>query len=158
VTHASPVALVHRRRRLRTGRKDVLLSASRALEAKAMDLGAHGVVAAAFQDARHFTPASRARYERLADQSAFVAALGVGMGTEPAPGVSGADLTLDDILRHEWNLAVLGPHYAGALVARDLGDAGPDRDRRFEFVLTFDRHLVVEVAASLVGRVIAGAA
>ena len=40
----------------------------------------------------------------------------------------------------------------GALVARDLGDAGPDRDRRFE-ALTFDRQLVVDVTAALVGRV-----
>ncbi len=149
----SPVALVHRRRSLRTGRKDVLLSASRALEAKALQLGPHGVVAAAFQDVRHFTPATRARYERLAERSAFVAALGVGMGAEPVSGVRGADLAPDDILRHEWNLAVLGPHYAGALVARDLGDTGPDRDRRFEFVLTFDRELVIDVAAALVGRV-----
>jgi EAL domain-containing protein (putative c-di-GMP-specific phosphodiesterase class I) len=149
----SPVALVHRRRRLRIGRKDVLLSASRALEAKALQMGPHGVVAAAFQDVRHFTPATRARYERLADRSALVAALGVGMGSEPMPGVHGADLEPNDILRHEWNLAVLGPHYAGALVARDLGDTGPDRDRRFEFVLTFDRQLVIDVAAALIGRV-----
>jgi DICT domain-containing protein len=83
----------------------------------------------------------------------LVAALGVGMGAEPVPGVRGADLATDDILRHEWNLAVLGPHYAGALVARDLGDVGPDRDRRFEFVLTFDRELVIDVAAALVRRV-----
>jgi len=75
------------------------------------------------------------------------------MTAEPAPGVRGAYLAPDDILRHEWNLAVLGPHYAGALVARDLGDSGPDRDRRFEFALTFDRDLVVDVAAALIARV-----
>ncbi|MGZ4298376.1 MAG: sensor domain-containing phosphodiesterase [Solirubrobacteraceae bacterium] len=149
----SPVALVHRRRSLRIGRKDVLLSASRALEAQALELGAHAVVAAAFQSATHFTPATRERYRRLASRSALVAALGVGMSAEPAPGVRGADLAPDDILRHEWNLAVLGPHYAGALVARDLGDGGPDRDRPFEFVLTFDRDLVVDVAAALIARV-----
>lgn len=45
---------------------------------------------------------------------------------------------------------MIAPHYAGALVARDLGDGGPDRDRRFEFVLTFDRDLVVDVAAALI--------
>ena len=150
---SSPVALVHHRRGLRIGRKDVLLSASRALEAKAFELGPHGVVAAAFQDVRHFTPATRVRYERLADRAAFVAALGVGMGAAPVPGVRGAELAPDDILRHEWNLAVLGPHYAGAVVARDLGDTGSDRGRRFEFVLTFDRDLVVDVAAAPMARV-----
>ncbi|MFZ1993949.1 MAG: EAL domain-containing protein [Solirubrobacteraceae bacterium] len=150
---ASPVALVHRRRSLRTGRKDVLLSASRALESKALGLGPHAVVVAAFQDVRHFTLATQLRYRQLADRTAFVAALGVGMGTEPAPGVRGGDLARNDILRHEWNIAVLGPHYAGALVARDLGDDGPEHHRRFEFVLTFDRDLVVDVTAALIRHV-----
>ena len=68
------------------------------------------------------------------------------------PGVRGVQLADDDILLGEWDLAVLGPHFSGALVARDLGDGGQDRDRRFEFVLTFDRDLVVDVAAALIAR------
>jgi hypothetical protein len=51
------------------------------------------------------------------------------------------------------SLAVLGPHYAAAAVGHDLGDTGPDRERRFEFVRTFDRELVVDVAATLIARV-----
>ena len=51
------------------------------------------------------------------------------------------------------DIAVLGPHYAGALVARDLGDSGPDHQRRFAFVVTFDRELVTEVAAIFIARV-----
>ena len=51
-----------------------------------------------------------------------------------------------------WDIAVLGPHYSGALVARDLDDSGPDRERRFEFVLTFERTLVADVAAALISR------
>jgi EAL domain-containing protein (putative c-di-GMP-specific phosphodiesterase class I) len=152
----SPVELVHGRRGLRVGRKDVLLSVSRALEAQALELGDHAVVVAAFQDARHFTRATYTRYRRLAARAAFVAALGVGMSAVPAPGVRGASLDPDDVLRDEWNIAVLGPHYAGALVARDLGDRASDRERRFEFVLTFDRDLVVDVAAALISRVASG--
>jgi DICT domain-containing protein len=34
------------------------------------------------------------------------------------------------LLVGEWDLAIVGPHYAAVLVARDLGD---DRVRRFEF-------------------------
>ncbi len=56
VLPSSPVALVHARRERRVGRKDVLLSVTRALEAQALQLGAHAVIAAAFQDVRHFTP------------------------------------------------------------------------------------------------------
>ena len=48
---------------------------------------------------------------------------------------------------------MLGPHYAAALVARDLGDLGPDHQRRFEFVLTFDRDLVTDVIVALIARV-----
>jgi EAL domain-containing protein (putative c-di-GMP-specific phosphodiesterase class I) len=150
---SSPVALVHARRGLKVGRKDILLSVTRALEAQALDLGAHAVIAAAFQDVRHFTPATRVLYEELGARTSLTVALGVNMPDPPAPGVRGADLSPDDELVGEWDIAVLSPHYAGALVARDLGDTGADRERRFEFVLTFDRDLVTEVAASLIGRV-----
>ncbi len=149
----SPVDLVRDRRPLRVGRKDVLLSITRALEAQALALGGHAVVLSAFQDVRHFSPATADRYARLARETAFAAALGAGMPEEPAPGVRGAELADGDVLRGEWDIAVIGPHYAGALVARDLGDDGEDRMRRFEFVLTFDRELVLDVAASLMLRV-----
>jgi EAL domain-containing protein (putative c-di-GMP-specific phosphodiesterase class I) len=149
----SPVALVHDRRGLTVGRKDVLLSVTRALEAQALTLGAHAVVAATFQDVRHFTPATRDRYEQLGAHTSLTVALGTGMPDPPAAGVRGADLSPDDELVGEWDIAVLGPHYAGALVARDLGDTGPDHKRRFEFALTFDRELVTEVAGTLIARV-----
>ena len=149
----SPVALVHAQRGLRVGRKDVLLSVTRALEAQALQLGAHAVIAATFQDVRHFTPRTHARYEQLGAHTSLAVALGIGMPDPPAAGVRGADLSPDDELIGEWDVAVLGPHYAGALIARDLGDSGPDHQRRFEFVLTFDRQLVTEVAATLIARV-----
>ena len=153
VPASSPVALVHAQRGLRVGRKDVLLSVTRALEAQALQLGAHAVVAAAFQDVRHFTRRTRARYEQLGARTSLTVALGIGMPDPPAAGVRGANLSPDDELAREWDIAVLGPHYAGALVARDLSDTGPDHERRFEFVLTFDRQLVIEVAAMLIARV-----
>jgi EAL domain-containing protein (putative c-di-GMP-specific phosphodiesterase class I) len=151
---SSPVALVHERRGLKTGRKDVLLSVTRALEAQAMELGEHAVIVSAFQHARNFSSATRARYERLGARAGLAVALGVGMPDPPAPGVRGARLDPGDVLVGEWDVAVIGPHFAGALVARDLGDDSPDRDRRFEFVLTFDRELVTYVAATLIGRLI----
>lgn len=71
------------------------------------------------------------------------------------PGVRGTAIGEDDPLACEWDVAVLGPHFAAALVARDLGDDGPDRERAFEFALTFDRELVVDVVATLLHRVVA---
>jgi hypothetical protein len=44
-------------------------------------------------------------------------------------------------------------HYSGALIARDLGDDGPDADRRYEFVVTHDRDLVLDASRSLMARI-----
>jgi DICT domain-containing protein len=79
------------------------------------------------------------------------------MGAEPVPGdptVRGADLASDDVLRGEWVVTVVGPHFAGALIAKDLLDGGPDRQRRFLFTITYDRDQVIRAANSLLRRVI----
>jgi hypothetical protein len=55
--------------------------------------------------------------------------------------------------RGEWVIAVVGAHYAGALIAHDLGDSGPDQDRRFAFTLTHDYVTVLAAARSLMDRV-----
>lgn len=152
-SHRSPFELVAARKTCRPGRKDLLLAVTRRLEAHARELGRECVVVSAFQEARFFTPATHRIYADLAERTALVAALGVGLAPEPAPGVRGTSLSLEDPLRGEWDVAVIGPHFAAALVARDLGDGGPDRQRRFEFVLTFERELVVDVVQSMLSRV-----
>ena len=78
----------------------------------------------------------------------------MGLSAEPVPGVRGATLPLDDPLRGQWHVVVLGPHFAGALVARELGDTGPDMDRRFEYLITFDREAVIHAARSLMIRIV----
>lgn len=151
----TPFELIAGRRRLRRGDKRLLLALSRQLEAEALALGGETVVLATFQDARFFTPASRERYQRLAEHAALVGALGHGLEPEPAPCVRGANLERDEALRGEWDVAVIGPHFAGAFVARDLGDGGRDADRRFDYFVTYDRELVVAAARTLMARVVA---
>jgi DICT domain-containing protein len=112
------------------------------------------VILGAFEDVRHFTPATRRRYAELAERVAFVGALGRGIATVPAPGVRGAVLHPDDPVNGEWHVAVMAPHFCAALVAGDLGDTGPDPDRRFDYVLTYDRDLVSQIAAGLMGRML----
>ena len=51
-------------------------------------------------------------------------------------------------------MVVIGPHFAAAFVARDLGDEGPDDDRRFEYFMTYDRELVANAARPLLHRLI----
>jgi DICT domain-containing protein len=56
-----------------------------------------------------------------------------------------------DALCREWNVIVVGPHYTGALVARDRGEAAEEPYRRYDHIVTHDRDLVVEAARSLLG-------
>ncbi|MCW2536412.1 MAG: hypothetical protein JWQ26_2111, partial [Modestobacter sp.] len=138
---------------LRRAPKALLIELSKQLERQAMRLGDTCVVAATFQEARHFTPATTLRYRDLVSRVGFVAALGEDLPVEPLPGVRGTHLRADDPVRGEWDVVVLSPHFSAALLARDLHDDGPDAERTFEFALTYDRDTVVRAARSLLGRV-----
>ncbi len=144
--------------RSRVGDKRVLLALSRQLEAEAEGLSTESVVLATFQESSYFTPATRERYEALARGCALVGALGVGMDQSPAPGVRGGEIDPGDPLRGEWDVVVISPHFAGAFVARDLGVPGADMDRQFEFCMSYDRDLALQVARILLSRIVPSAA
>ncbi|MDT7744292.1 MAG: hypothetical protein QOE59_3370 [Actinomycetota bacterium] len=158
IARASPFAAVARARTPRRATAPLLLAVSHFLERQAAEMGELAVVVAAFERAEHFTPATRRRYRKLARTAAFVGVLGTGMPAEPEPGVRGGDLASEDPVSREWSVAVVGPHFAAALVARDLDGAprpaGVDPDRTFDYVLTHDRPLVLEVARSLLARTV----
>ena len=71
---------------LRRSPKALLIELSKQLEREAMRLGETGVVAATFQEARHFTPSTAQRYRDLVERTGFVCALGEGLPVEPLPG------------------------------------------------------------------------
>lgn len=150
---ATPFEAVAPGRDVRRADKRLLLAMSVHLEHQMDRVGPGAIILSAFQEAERFTPATLRRYERLARASSFVVALGVGMPARPALGVRGARLSPTDPLSGEWGVVVLGPHFAGALVAVDLGDYGRDMDRRFDYALTYDRPTVVEAALALTSRV-----
>ncbi len=154
--HISPVTpfeMIRHVRPVRTASKGMLLALSHHLERHALTASAAPVLLSAFEDAVHFTPATAIRYETLARRCAFVAALGAGMSATTVAGVRGADLAADDLLAGEWVVTVVGPHFSGALIAKDLGDTGADRDRRFNVAITYDRDLVLDAARSLFDRI-----
>jgi diguanylate cyclase (GGDEF)-like protein/PAS domain S-box-containing protein len=138
---------------LRRSAKSLLIELSKQLEREAMRLGDTCVVAATFQEARHFTPSTIQRYRDLVDRTGFVCALGEDLPVEPLPGVRGAALSPADPVRGEWDVVVLSPHFSAALLARDLGDGGPDLERSFEYALTYDRDTVIRAAHALLTRV-----
>ncbi|MEJ5945615.1 diguanylate cyclase [Pseudokineococcus basanitobsidens] len=149
----SPFALLGAGTELRRSPKSLLIELSKQLEREAMRLGETAVVAATFQEARHFTPATAGRYRDLVERAGFVCALGEGLPAEPVPGLRGAELDPADPVRGEWDVVVVGPHFSAALLARDLGDGGPDLDRTFEYALTYERGTVVAAARSMLSRV-----
>ena len=151
---ATPFELIERSRWTRRAPKQLLMPLSRSMEAVALAARVPPLLLAGFEDARFFTPATAARYTTLAQRLPFVCALGKGMPAAPAPGVRGQALSDDDPLAREWTVVVLAAHESAALIARDLGDEGPDGDRQFEFVVTYDRATVTAAAQSLVGRLV----
>jgi EAL domain-containing protein (putative c-di-GMP-specific phosphodiesterase class I) len=141
---------------LRRAAKPLLIEVSKHLEREALRQGSTCVVMATFQAAHHFTPNTSLRYRMLAKSVAFVAAIGGGIPVEPVAGVRGATLNPADALREEWDVVVLAPHFAAALLARDLAaEDVPDRERVFEFALTYDRTTVVAAARALMSRIAA---
>jgi diguanylate cyclase (GGDEF)-like protein/PAS domain S-box-containing protein len=150
----TPFSVIAEHRETAEATKRLLLPMSHHLEQHALRIGEGAVILSAFQDAKHFTKATVRRYEALARRSSLVAALGVGLPEEPVHGVRGASLDAEDPLAGEWSVVVLGPHFAGALVGRDLGDTGcPEGDRRFAFATVYDRDLVIAAARTLLSRI-----
>jgi DICT domain-containing protein len=150
----TPFAVVSAVREVREASKRLLMPMSHHLEERARRIAEGAVILSSLQHARRFSPATGRRYEALARRASLVAAFGVGMPAEPVHGVRGVELDDDDPLAREWTVIVLGPHFAGALVARDLGDpASPDGDRRFAYATTYDRILVLAGARALIARI-----
>jgi EAL domain-containing protein (putative c-di-GMP-specific phosphodiesterase class I) len=150
----TPYSIVSRHRTPLVSTKRFLLPLSHTLEQRGLEMILPPLLLSTFQHLRHFTPDTQRRYTELGRRLPFVCALGAGMASHPASGVRGAALDDADPLVGEWTVVVLGAHFAGALIARDLGDSGSDLDRRFSYVVTHNRELVVAAARSMVGRVV----
>jgi EAL domain-containing protein (putative c-di-GMP-specific phosphodiesterase class I) len=152
VLHGTPYDLIGGVRRIRRAPKHLLVPLSKTLELTALQARVPPVLLASFERAEYFRPSTAVRYTELARKLPYVGALGVDMPAQPAPGVRGTALNIQDPLATEWTVVVLGAHTSAALMARDLGDTGADGDRGFEFVVTYDRHLVTAAAHAMIGR------
>jgi EAL domain-containing protein (putative c-di-GMP-specific phosphodiesterase class I) len=151
---ARPSRLIGTVQSIRRGTKPILLSMSKHLETQARALGESAVLLAIFEDAQFFAGATRARYERLARETAFVGVMAPGMSAQPADGVRGANIDANDELFDEWGIAVISPHFAATFVARPAGDRNvPDAEREYDFALTYNREFVVETARNMMSKI-----
>jgi DICT domain-containing protein len=121
------------------------------LERQAAAIGESCLVLTTFQTAAAFAPARR-RYSALARGNAYVAVFGSGIADHAAPGVRGIDLDPEEPLSLEWNLVIVGPHFAAVLAARS-DDPATDTDSRWDYVLSHDRDLTVRAATTLMSRI-----
>lgn len=147
----TPFSVVRAARPLRRGGKDILQGIAGHLEAQAVALSERPVVLSTFEAGEDVPPDTQRRYARLTEQGSFVAALRTGGAPPVADGTRGARLPDGHRLAEEWSVVVVGPHYAGALVARRTRD-GEDATA-YDFAVTHDRPLVVEAGRALLRHV-----
>jgi len=145
----TPFAVVRASRALRRGDRQLLLSIAEHLQEQALAWQDAPVVLSTFQAGEDLAPGAGDRYQRLASRGSFVATLHDGEVPELAGGVRAARLPDEHALTGEWSVVVVGPHYAGALVARQTG---PDPDA-YDFAVTHERQLVVEAGRTLLRHV-----
>jgi DICT domain-containing protein len=123
------------------------------LEYSLLDSQVPRMLLASVQHVRYFSDSMRSRYERLARVAPMTAVVGVDVPDDLGEGIRGASISPSDPLAREYVVVVVGPHFTGALVARVQGDLGPEHERAYDLVLTYERDLVLEAARSLLHRV-----
>jgi EAL domain-containing protein (putative c-di-GMP-specific phosphodiesterase class I) len=140
----------------RIGRKQVLIALSAHIEAQAGCTADPPIVLATLQQYRYFSTGTRQRYVELAEFCPLVAVFGQGLPERLDSGIRGVALRSDDPLCEEWTVVALGPQLAVALIARERPGSveSSEYDRQFEFVLTYERRMVTEVAHSLLARML----
>lgn len=150
---ATPWSLAAGDPRVRTAGKSLLVATSKTLERQALASGEASVIIGAFQHRKFFTADTRRRYEGLATSAAFTAALAAELSDIPAVGVRGCAFSAADPLALEWDVVVVGPYFAGALLAREHASHRVDQEPLFDYLLTYDRERVLDAARSLMSRV-----
>ena len=125
------------------------------LERLGLDATEPAVVLACLPDARRFVTAVD---QRLASAGMFTAVFSTDLPALPRADVRGSCLRPDDPLAREWSVIVIGPHFAGALLARRRDAHGPDevyttsRTRGYDYVISHDRDVVISAARPLLDR------
>ncbi len=148
----APFDLASARRPVRRGTMPLLTSISRELERQAARGHRTSLLISSFPGS-HGSLEVDTVYEELAANLAFVATLSVGTPPNLRPGLRGVSIRDDDPFQGTWNVVVLGAHFAAMLAAREDGRAGSEEEQAFDFVVTYDRDIIVECAQALMLRI-----
>lgn len=134
--------------------KDVLLHMSRHLEDRCGQLGDPFVLLASFEDVRFLSHRLRDRYRSLSTRSALTVVQVPGAVPEQSPTFQLTAPLPGSRTAGQWVVLVLSAGFAGAFVAKDCGDRGPDSRRRLDFVHTYDPGVVTAVARSFLQQLV----
>ena len=130
---------------------------TRQIESQARGASDPPILLTALQSAQRFTGRTRRDYRDFAARSPLVAVFGEHLPTDLGPGVRQVGLGSGEALTREWIVLALGPHTAVALIAREREDdtenTRRDGDRRFDFIITYDRNIVTAAACNLLDRI-----
>lgn len=152
VAPGTPFEVVSGLRRSRAASRRLLTHIADHLAEQAAHLS--GCVLLACFDRRSGFSADRQHgYRALAGQNALTVVIADAVQQAHSGRFQAVTPAEDDPLRREWHLIVLGADYAAALVARDAGDDGPEGERRYEYVYTHDRDVVVSAAKAFLATV-----
>ena len=158
---ASPFACLPDTVPLRRSAKSLLIELSKQLEREAMRLGETCVVAATFQEARHFTPSTIQRYRDLVERT--------GLRLRPRRGPArraAARRPRRRAVARTTRCAASGTSSSSARTSAPRcspatsATTGPTCERTFEYALTYDRDTVIRAAHALLtaGRAAHGGA
>ena len=146
----TPFSIVRSALPVRRAGKAQLLSVAAHLEEQAVAWSEGPVVLSTFQHGEELDVSTTDRYARLAGRGSFVAAMRSGQELDVVDGIRTSVLPDGHRLGEEWSVVVVGPHYAGALVARQVAS---DPAEGYDYVVTHARDLVIEAGRSLLRHV-----
>jgi EAL domain-containing protein (putative c-di-GMP-specific phosphodiesterase class I) len=144
----TPFELVRTQQAMRRGGRDLVHSLVVHVEELALGLGPATVALASTSEER-LRLDGPANMVALAAQAALVGIVGVA----PRPGLAfrAGPVAGDERIAAEWSVAVLSPHFAAAVVARQVGQDPPET-ATYEFAVTHRRDLVASCARALAAR------
>ncbi|MDJ1179981.1 DICT sensory domain-containing protein [Roseofilum sp. BLCC_M91] len=145
--------------------KPSLTALSHAMEDQVLAGGDRPLVIANFQRERFYRQESH-RYRRIAQKTdqVYILAAPETEFKSASQEYETVAFDLQDELKHEWHLVIIGQQYATCLICRErdpLGMGLPelplmtmDQGRRFEGIWTFDRQVCEEAAHALLSRIV----